>query len=90
MKHAGICWDKKKKRAIQKKITIQLEEKKTQKVNSERKKIKKKSTKGKSIETKLDMTKQGKKTLSTGNEYGTATYQQPDARETEQFWSKIW
>ena len=57
-KNAGICRDKKEK-AIQEKTTIQLAG-----INQKRK-IKEISTKGKAIQTKLDIQKQRKKILPT-------------------------
>ena len=48
-------------------------------------------TKGKTIRTKQDFPKIRKKNFyqQLGG-YDTKTYQQPDARETERFWTKIW
>ena len=57
---------------------------------SKRRKINYKFTKGKTIETKQDILKQRKKfCLQVGGD-DTKTYQQPDAREAEQIWSKGW
>ena len=55
----------------------------------QRRKIKEISTKGKTIQTKQDIPKQRKEILSTMGG-GTKAYQQPDAKETERFWAKIW
>ena len=49
----------------------------------ERRKIKEILAKGKPIQTKQDIPKH------LGGD-DTKTHQQPDARETEQFWTKIW
>ena len=54
----------------------------------EKRKIKKILTKGKIIQTKQDISKERKEILPTRDD--TKTYQQPDARESEQFWTKIW
>ena len=54
-----------------------------------RRKIKEISTKGKTIQTKQGIPKQRKKFYQQVEGDDMKTYQQPDARETEQFWSKI-
>ena len=56
----------------------------------QRRKIKDISTKGKTIQTKQDIPKQRKDILSTNGGSDTKTHQQPDAKETERFWAKIW
>ena len=53
-------------------------------------KIKEISTKGKTIQKKQVFPKQRKKIISTTGRGDTRTYQQPDAKETERFWTKIW
>ena len=52
--------------------------------------IKNISTKGNTIQTKQDIPKQQKKILLTTRRALYKTYQQPDAKETEQFMTKIW
>ena len=59
-------------------------------ISGERREIKEISTKDKTIHTKQDIPKQRKKILSTTGRAWQKTYQQPDAKETEQFWTKIW
>ena len=48
------------------------------------------STKGKTIQTKAEIPRQRKKILPTSERRWHKTYQQPDAKETERFWTKIW
>ena len=47
-------------------------------------------TKGKTIQTKQVIPKRRKKILSTLGGHDIKTYQQPDAKEIERFWTKIW
>ena len=61
----------------------------------ERRKIKKISRKGKTIQRKQDIQKQRKNILPEGKgkiyqKIYTKTYQQLDTREAKQFWGKIW
>ena len=89
-KNAGICWDKKEK-ATQEKITIQLEEI-NQKYTSERMKITNKRYRERVKQYRHNRTFQNnkRKFYEQVREDDSKIYLQPDAREAEQFWSKIW
>ena len=56
--------------------------------SGERRETKKISIKGKTLQTKQDIPKLRKKIFISN--WKGMTYQQPDARETERFWMKIW
>ena len=58
--------------------------------SGERREIKEISIKSKTIQTKPDIPKQRKKILSITGRHDTKTYQQPDVKDTEQFWTRIW
>ena len=81
--------EQKEKKATEK-ITIQLEEI-NQKILVNEGRLKRDRQKNKTITDKIGHSKTTKENaINKFGGYDTKTYQQPDARETEQFWSEIW
>ena len=58
--------------------------------SGERREIKEILTKCKTIQTKQDIPKNEKIFYQQLGGHDTKTYQQPDVKETEEFWTKIW
>ena len=85
-KDTGICRNKKEK-ATQEKITIQLK-KINRKVLAKEGRLKRYRQRVKQYRQNRTFQKQRKKILSTTGR--TKTFQQPDAKETERFGTKIW
>ena len=87
-KNAETCSDKKKK-ATEEKITTQLEEI-NQKVLAKEGRLKRYRQRIKQYRQNGTFQNNERKFYQQVGGDGTNSYQQPDARETEQFWCKIW
>ena len=87
-KNTGTRWEKKEKQ-MHEKMRIQLQ-KINQKVLAKEGRLKKISRKVKVIRQSRGFQNNERKFLQKVGGDGTKTYQQPDAREAKQFWSKIW
>ena len=87
-KNAGTCWDKNEK-AIQEKITIQLEERNV-KVMVKEGRLKRHRQRVKQYRQNRTFQNNESKFHQQVGGNDTKTYQQLDAREIEQFWNKIW
>ena len=85
LKHVGT----KRKKATQEKITIQLEEI-NQKVLAKEGRLKRYQHRAKQYRQNRTFQINERKFYQLVGGDSTNTSQQPDARETEQFWSKIW
>ena len=71
------------------KITIQLEEI-SQKCLAEEGRLKRYRQRVKQYKQNMTFQNNERKFYQRLGEYDTKTYQQPDAKETERFWTKIW
>ena len=87
-KDAGTRTDKEDK-AIQGKITIKLGEI-NQKLLAKEGKLKKYRQRVKQYRQNRTFQNNERKSYQQVGGYDMKIYQQPDARETEQFWTKIW
>ena len=87
-KDDGICWNKNEK-ATQEKTTIQLEEI-NQKVLAKEGRLRTYRQRVKQCRQNRIFQNNERKFCQQLEEDDTKTYQQPDAKEIERFWTKIW
>ena len=87
-KHPGIC-EKRMEKTTREKITVQLEEI-NKKVLAKEGRLKRYRQKVKQYRQNRTFQNNKRKFYQQLGGHDTKTYQQPDAKETEQFWTKIW
>ena len=86
-KDPGIC-DKRMEKTTREKITIQLEEI-NQKVLAKERRLKRYRQRVKQYKQNRTFQNNERKFYQQLGGHDTKTYQQPDIKETEQFWTKI-
>ena len=88
-KNTGICWDEKAKTKQQTNLIVQLEEI-NQKIMTKEGRLKRHRDRVKQYnKNRILQNNERKIYQKLGGEY-TRTYRQPDAKEANQCWSKIW
>ena len=87
-KDPGICGNRMQK-TIREKITVQLEEI-NQKVLAKEVRLKRYQQRVKQYRQNRTFQNNERKFYQQLGGHDIKTYQQPDAKETEQFWTKIW